>query len=693
MPATLSGFVFHDRDDDGRREAGEEAIGETTLRLLDEHGQEVARTMTDANGAYRFERLRAGQYTIVEQQPVGWTDGLDAAGTVASLVQGVAVNPGDRIETIELLWGDAGREYNFGEIKLSTLRGRVQFATRDGDCFGSSTEHEPVVGAAVQLWHNGRVIAETSSNADGEYLFAGLRPGQYRIVEITPPGLIQGGARAGTVQETPRGRVLEDGSITDIEILSDQQGIDFDFCEHRPATLSGYVYHDREQDGIRVPGDQGIQHVTVRLIDSQGVEVARTSTDDVGYYHFNGLSAGTYSVVEVHPTAWQDGIDSVGTVWDVSVGRATNPGDRISNIELRWGDEGIDYNFGEFRWAELSGRVQLSTRDGDCFDDSVEHAPVADAMVQLWDSSGRLVAETRTAADGQYRFSRIAPGTYEIVEITPAGLLDGDAHRGVVDGRSMGTITDAGAISRIRLLSANVGTQFDFCEHTPASIAGFVYHDREQDGIRVPSDQGIPHVTMRLIDHQGVEIARTTTDRVGYYRFSGLSAGTYSVVQAQPEAWQDGIDSAGTVLGAEVGRATNPGDRISDIELRWGDDGIDYNFGEFQWAELSGRVQQTTRDGDCFGDSEDHPPVAGALVQLWDQSGRLVAETRSAADGQYRFHRLAPGTYRIVEITPAGLLDGDARPGMIDGRTSGLVTDGGVISRIRRALCRCWHSF
>ena len=43
----------------------------------------------------------------------------------------------------------------------------------------------------------------------------------------------------------------------------------------------------------------------------------------------NGLSAGTYSVVEVHPSGWIDGIDAAGRIGGVVVGRAVNPGDRI----------------------------------------------------------------------------------------------------------------------------------------------------------------------------------------------------------------------------------------------------------------------------------------------------------------------------------------------------------------------------
>ena len=544
-------------------------------------------------GADSVTGLVAGRYRVVEiANPPSYLDGQDASGTVGGEPRGVALN--DEVDDIRLRGGDQGIDYNFGELKAISIRGRVQLSTCAGDCFGPVEQHAPLAGARVLLQDaQGRLLQETTSDTDGYYEFTGMRPGTYRLVEMTPTDLIDGGSRVGQIHGRDSGRLLPNGTISDIVVGSGETGDHYDFCEHVPATLAGFVFHDRDDDGLRELGEEGIGNTVLRLLDSSGREVAQTTADASGSYQFDRLRAGSYTIVERQPTGWTDGLDSAGTVASIVQGVAANPGDRIESIEILWGDAGREYNFGEIKLSTLRGRVQLATREGDCFGSSAEHEPVVGATVQLW-QDGQQIAETTTDALGEYSFAGLRPGRYRIVELTPDGLIQGGARAGTVRAAPRGRVLNDGSISDIEIFSDQLGIDFDFCEHRPASVSGYVYHDREQDGVRAPGDQGIRGVFVRLVDSQGVEVARTTTDYVGFYRFSGLSAGTYSVWEVQPAAWQDGIDTVGTVLGTRVGRATNPGDRLFDIQLLWGDDGVDYNFGEFQWAELSGHVQLTT---------------------------------------------------------------------------------------------------
>ena len=110
--ASLSGTVYHDRNDSGTINPGEEGIAGVEIRLL-QNGSIVATTTTDANGRYSFTNLVPGTYTVVEMQPAGWTDGKDSVGVGASGGLGTAGN--DVINNITLVAGDAATEYNFGE--------------------------------------------------------------------------------------------------------------------------------------------------------------------------------------------------------------------------------------------------------------------------------------------------------------------------------------------------------------------------------------------------------------------------------------------------------------------------------------------------------------------------------------------------------------------------------------------------
>ncbi len=132
-PASLSGFVYVDGNNNGDIDFGEAGIPGVTVTLtgVDLYGNSVTRTAaTDANGAYSFNDLRAGTYRIVETQPASYVDGIDTLGTLG----GVTAN--DVFSSIQVLAGQDGFNYNFGE--------RLQ----------SSTPITTGDTATIGFWHN-----------------------------------------------------------------------------------------------------------------------------------------------------------------------------------------------------------------------------------------------------------------------------------------------------------------------------------------------------------------------------------------------------------------------------------------------------------------------------------------------------------------------------------------------------------
>jgi len=119
--ASLSGNVYHDRNDNGAIDAGEEGIGgvQLQLNLLTGNGLvAVGTTTTDANGHYSFTNLVPGTYTVTEVQPAGWTDGKDTAGS-----KGGSTAVKNAISGIVLVAGDAATDYNFGELRPANVAG------------------------------------------------------------------------------------------------------------------------------------------------------------------------------------------------------------------------------------------------------------------------------------------------------------------------------------------------------------------------------------------------------------------------------------------------------------------------------------------------------------------------------------------------------------------------------------------
>ena len=780
IPASLGGHVYHDRNQDGQRDAGEEGISDVEIRAIPVDTileQDPVSVRTDAQGRYRFTGLMPGRYRVVEvEQPDGFFDWLDSAGAVDGVPSGRSINPGDEIDAIELGGGSFGDDYDFGEVRPVSITGQVHLADENSDCFSENVEHQPVDGALVQLLNaSGVVVAETLSGADGSYSFEGLLPGTYHVHELTPTGLFDGGARAGHVDGNLRGTVVDAGHVSEIVLISgesvkeldfceiepvsvrgrvflsddagncfgsvenpetlanvriqlrDEQGqvlaetltdvqgryeffglepgvyslvemtpdglidggaragridgqvdpiaqvlgpglitqielgpgqsaVDFDFCEHAPSALSGYVYHDRDGDGRLQTGEEGIGDVELQLLDQRGEMVATQRTNSHGFYEFDGLLFGDYAIAEVHPPGWLDGTDVAGLINGRVVGRAINPGDLIDTIRLGSGQVGQRYNFGEQRATAILGNVHLSTVGGDCFGLDAEHHPLASVVVQLLDVEGQRIQETRTDSAGNYAFLDLVPGTYGVREMTPPDVINGGARSGITDGSQNGHVLDADTVVGIEMLSSQRTTHVDFCEHLPSQLGGRVYHDRNNDGRQIDGEEGIEGVSLQLLRENGTQVAVTTTDQDGNYLFDSLRAGIYRVIEVQPTGWLDGIDTVGTVDGILSGRVVNPGDAIAEIRLGWGQTGRDYNFGELVPARLAGLVHADLNADCLFQDDED--PIQGVRVDLLDAAGEVVATRKTDSQGRFLFAGLLPDNYTLREYTPDGFFHG-----------------------------------
>ena len=63
---------------------GEPGIPGVTVTLLDENGDVVQQTTTDANGDYSFPNVPVGTYSVVETDEPGWDSLNDADGTATN---------------------------------------------------------------------------------------------------------------------------------------------------------------------------------------------------------------------------------------------------------------------------------------------------------------------------------------------------------------------------------------------------------------------------------------------------------------------------------------------------------------------------------------------------------------------------------------------------------------------------------
>lgn len=688
QPVQIGGFVYRDNNDNGLRESSETGISGIDIRIvsIETIAGAVSQTVkTLADGSYRFVGLPPGRYRISEvSQPVDYFDGKDSPGTVRSQPRGTnSIN--DQITEIRLDGNDDGIEFNFGEIEPSSLAGHVCVAMPGFDCFSTEPNSiAPLAGVTIDLVNEaGTVIATTTTGTDGSYRFDRLPRGIYSIIETQPIDLLDGLSRAGTINGVSKGNAINGTRIQQIELSGGQQGTDYDFCELPPSSLSGHVYRDDNNDGVRQNIEPMISGATVRLFDASGTLLNEIATDSQGFYQFTFLSKGTYRIEEETPQGFLDGKESIGRIAGRIVGEIAGT-DTIKSIVLPSGMDGNDYDFGEILPASIAGNV-YEDADGDCIRDPGE-INLAGVVIEILDAQGQIIATQLTDEQGNYRFEGLTPGVYTLREKQPEGYIQGGQMAGNAGGNA--TITDI--ISAIALGAGVNATDYDFCEQRVASLEGKVFADLNEDCIFDSDEAPIPGVRIELLDAQGNVVETTLTDVGGNYRFINLKPGIYSVREIQP----DGYFQGGQMAPAGVAD-TSTVDLIANVSLGSGQSVAELDFCEVPPATISGFVFQDgpsieTPDGapplvlkglrDGIRNASD-APIGNVVLELRTRTGQRLASRNAMpgvydgetirvitdSTGYYEFRGLRPGAYHVYQVQPNGFFDGRDTAGSIGG--------------------------
>ena len=666
-PIELSGTVYVDNNLSLTQDSGEPGIGNVSLTLFQlENGNYVTTrhsTTTDSQGRYQFGLnlgLAPGTYQIRESQPAGYL----SVGAVPGLLDGqptlgkIVANDKDVLTEVQMLKGDShGTRLDFAEAQPVQLCG---FVYRDNNDNGRREADETGIGGVeIQIISLESIAGAVSQSVrtlpDGSYCFIGLPPGRYRITEVAQPtGFFDGKETPGTVGGQPRGTSTVNDQITEVRLNGNDNGIEFNFGEIEPASLSGHVC-------VAMPGfdcfatepnsQSPLPGVKIDLVNASGVIVASTMTVTDGSYKFENLPAGVYSIIETQPKDLLDGLSQTGRINGVPVGKAVN-GTRIEQISISGGQRGTNYDFCELPPASLSGHVYRDDNDDGIRQNN--EMLISGATIRLFDSSGSLVAETMTDAQGHYEFNLLRKGTYRITETTPNGYLDGKDSVGSIGGRIVGQLDGNDSIRAIALPTGMVGEDYDFGEILPGSLAGHIYEDVNGDCIFDPGEMNLAGALVELLNELGTVIAQTRTDTSGNYKFDNLKPGVYTLREQQPTGYIQGGQKAGTAGGND-----SIADLITAIALGAGVQAKDYDFCEQRVASLQGRVFADLNE-DCIFDTNESP-LSGVRIELLDTTGRVVASTETDANGNYRFVGLRPGIYSVRETQPAGYFQGGQR--------------------------------
>lgn len=319
-----------------------------------------------------------------------------------------------------------------------------------------------VAGATVTVRDaatNGGVYQQAFvTGGDGAFYFGGLDNGNYTVSETDAPGFVSTTAATRAV--------AVNGAVVGGQ----------DFGDALPLTVTGIVFDDLNANGEQDLNEAGVADVVVEVLEAGTLAVLGSdASDGQGAYIIPGILPGERQL-RVQPLGGQSGPQTTPvTLISSQVGGNT----RYVDIGLLTATSNP---------ASVTG-VVWNDADGDEIIDDGE-ARLPDVLVYLnWipDATGgvEIVGEVRTGAQGEYGFSGVQAGNYEVIvdsATLPAGWVasgDPEALSLSLVGGQQATV-DIGYYDPLHVAPLRVAEWKEELQqrrtprYTPAQLAAFV---------------------------------------------------------------------------------------------------------------------------------------------------------------------------------------------------------------------------
>ncbi len=570
----------------------------------------VASTITDAYGNYLFDNLQPStsastRYNVSVTPPSNYslttqTNTTDDNNTSGTSTTGSDVNVLGISYSIDLSAGENNLNIDAGLIfkpatTPNSIGDKVWFDA-NGDGVNNGGAAEPgVAGVTVTLYNaaTGNVVAVTTTDANGNYLFNNLPPNtNYQVGFSAPAGTVitSGGTLTtgnATTNSDPNPATGLTSTINSGAPGTQITGVDAGLKNDPKGAIGDYVWNDVNNNGIQDAGEPGIPGVTMKLYDpgpdgvvggGDDILIATTTTNANGYYVFSNLDPAKYFIVATPVSGYTNSASNQGTNdtkdSDFNTGNGLYAGSYVSGIStlLNAGagvtrDMTIDlglHTTAPINTLNTLGDIVWNDLDKDGIQDAGE-AGVPNVTVRLLDAAGNPVNNPATGrpyvvttdANGNYKFIDLPDGNY-IVEFAnlPAGYsftgkdaagsgAPGSATDGMLDsdatpstGRTAVISVDAMSASAtsVNIINVDAGVSQGLPAGT-ASLGNKVWYDIDNDGKQDAGELGVNGVKVELLDATGnpVFVPGTSTPYVVYtnalgeYLFTGLPAGSFTV--------------------------------------------------------------------------------------------------------------------------------------------------------------------
>ena len=514
LPATVKGEVFADRNDNGKRDAGEDGLAGTAVRLMSENGEEFS-ALIPSDGGFLFDAVMPGRYYLEYELPEGAIFALEGGD---NQIQGEGRL--GRGEWFELKTGQERTAPLCGGLTLGRISGTF-FHDADGSGTLEGTD-APLAGLTITLEPSRSDLeaVRVTAGADGSFLLTELHPDTWTLKAELPEGMVT--ARTNGLELPLRsGRNAQELSLP---LAMGQTWEDQMIGGVRPAVLRGAAWLDENNNGLWDEGEQTPAGLTLTVTDEASGEVFDTLlTGSDGAFGYEGMIPGSYSV-SLQMDETMDAPLTGDNTFRKEGGRMI-----MTGIALQEGETRENLTLGLVRFTAMGGRVWIDRGSG--------AEPLAAAEVRLTDGEGNTLRTQTTDETGEWGFSGLMPGTYRISATLPEGTVAAEPDDERLQSGLISVLSQVegrgGVTEDIELKMGQDQLRLDIGSVLPGTIGDYCWLDENGNGWQDGGEYGIPHVKVELV-RNGETVAETETDQWGLYFFREVYPAVYTLKVTAP---------------------------------------------------------------------------------------------------------------------------------------------------------------